>query len=141
MFIVNEYISNNFDEINDVNGDGSLWELIYTIKNSQINFFVLSFDYIKDISTYFSISALFEPVEAIINKDVGNLWFQETILTDTTSKKYEITHGDDGKCRIIIPIARTSNRIKIKIAPDITDSGATDTLTVLGSENSIKGNR
>ena len=51
------------------------------------------------------------------------------------------THGDDGKCRIIIPIARTSNRIKIKIAPDITDSGATDTLTVLGSENSIKGNR
>ncbi len=138
-FTVTEYVSGNFESIVDVNADGTLWDLTFDIESPQTEFLAFNFNYTKQASANISISSYFETAEARNEPSLADVWFQETYLTDSASTPYTVIHATAGLSRIIVPVSKTSNRIKITIVADVATG--TDSLVVFASENAPKGNR
>ena len=144
VFTVSEKISGIYDDVSDTSTltDGSEWELIYDIKNPQTDFVAFCFEYTQDASSNFTIQASFESAEVADDddntfEDLIDVFYQETKLDDTTSSAFAPAHSTAGAFRINIPVTFASNRIKLKITPDVATGS--DTLICFMSELTIRG--
>ncbi len=138
-FAVTEMVTDNFESLTDVNSDGTLWECVFDVKSPQTDFLVLGMTYTKDASSKFNMISSFEFTEQLENDILIDEFFQEIILDDSSGLIFNPEFTEEGNLRVIVPVSKTANRVKISIVADVATGS--DTLVLFASEESVKGNR
>jgi hypothetical protein len=133
---ITEKITDNLELIDDVNADGSLWELTYNIKNSNCEYVEILWDYTKNASTLFTIQVAFSDIN-----DVDGTFYKETIMDPSllTIGAATFTEADAGPFRAIYPVGQVADKIKFIITPDV--ASGTDTIKVIVNELVNHGTR
>ena len=132
-FTVTESVTDTFELLDDVNGNGTRWELTFDILYPHTEYFVFLFNYTQDASASVNLSFTFE------DYDIADEFFQETILDTNTSTPAVFTHSAAGRYRIVVPVMKNTNKIRCVVEPDVATGN--DTFVVHGNENKAKAGR
>ena len=135
-FIVTESVTDTFESITDTNADGTQWDIIYDVKAFQAEYVELFFKYTKDSSTNFTIQMSYS------NKDLtATDFYKETILDPSllTIAPALFTQSDAGNYRIIYPVGKADDKVKITIIPDVATGS--DTLVIHMVDLVVKSSR
>ena len=135
-FAITESVTGTFDSITDTNADGTQWDLIYDVKAFQAEYVEFFYKYTKNASTEFTIQVSFS------NKELTSTdFYKETILDPSllTISSAVFTEADAGNFRIIYPVGKADDKVKITIIPDV--ASGTDTMVVHMVDLAVKSSR
>ena len=135
-FTVTESVTDTFESITDTNADGSQWDIIYDVKAFQAEYVEFFYKYTKNASADFTIQMSYS------NKNLtADDFYKETILDPSllTISLAIFTAADAGNYRIIYPVGKANDKVKITIIPDVATG--TDTLVIHMVDLVVKSSR
>lgn len=104
----------------------------FDVENVQTDYVIMFYEYVKDVSTNFDIDI------SIDTKDYSD-YYQETVIDFSSAviQPATITHSDAGNFKLVIPVTKDADNLRVVFTPD-TMTGS-DTLTVFFRENIVHG--